>query len=76
MANNSPFNEKINNDNLRFIKWEGGSHPKILNMTDKLDLIGTNSMFARKFDCNQYPETLNMINQIISINQKYFNENR
>jgi len=49
---NSPFNEKLVNDNLRYIDWttRNGSKPVILDSTDLHTLLHSEKIFARKFE--------------------------
>lgn len=49
---NSPFAEKVINDNLRFIVWkkQHSSFPAILDHTNWADLMTSSALFARKFD--------------------------
>lgn len=46
---NSPFKNKVVNNNLRLIKWKGDAVKK-LNQTDLWEILISNSLFARKFD--------------------------
>lgn len=41
---------RIINENLRYIKWIGDSHPDVLNEYDFFDVIKTDKFFARKID--------------------------
>ena len=49
---NSPYSNKVVNDNLRFIDWESGKggYPAFLDETDFQDIINSNKLFARKID--------------------------
>lgn len=48
---NSPYREKIINDNLRYISWDNGkSSPKILTAEDLPVLKASGKFFARKFN--------------------------
>ena len=59
---NSPFKERIINNNLRYIDWsKGGAHPKILSKDDLQKLMNTDKFFARKFDVSMDPEILDLI---------------
>lgn len=61
---NSPFKDKIVNNNLRYIDWsEGGPHPKILSVHDLQPLLETDNFFARKFDIKVDAEILDLIDQ-------------
>jgi hypothetical protein len=47
----SPFSSKVQNDNLRYILFEGEKlHPKVWKMADKETLLQSSAYFARKFD--------------------------
>jgi hypothetical protein len=47
---NSVYRDKIE-DNLVYIDWsEGVANPKLLTMADYPGLIGSDKLFARKFD--------------------------
>jgi hypothetical protein len=61
---NSPFKDRVINDNLRHIDWSfGGSHPKVFAKNDLNDLVKTNKYFARKFDINIDKEILDLIDE-------------
>ena len=49
---NSPFHNKLANDNLRYIDWNSrnGSSPVILDESDFSNLISSDKLFARKFE--------------------------
>ena len=49
---NSPRKDEICNNNLRYISWtmRNGNMPAILDEQDKIDLIRSNAIFARKVD--------------------------
>lgn len=60
---NSPLNEKIINDNKRFIVWEkrNGNYPANLDLTDLENIKKTNALFARKFE---YPVSSDLLAKI------------
>lgn len=59
---NSPFKDKIVNDNLRYIDFsEGKANPKILDLDDVSKMIDSDMLFARKFDINVNEEVLDRI---------------
>jgi hypothetical protein len=61
---NSPFKDKVVNDNLRYVDWSSGDvHPKILSKDDLPDLIKADQYFARKFDITVDEEILDLIDQ-------------
>src|SRR6185312_15690759 len=51
---NSPFKDKVTNENLRFISWEykHGSIPAILDEHDYSAIKKGDHLFARKFESN------------------------
>ncbi len=61
---NSPFKDKVINDNLRHIDWScGGAHPKIFAKHDLNDLVKANKYFARKFDTHVDQDILDLIDR-------------
>jgi hypothetical protein len=61
---NSPFKDRIVNNNYRYIDWSGGGlTPKTLTVEDADKLTHTHKLFARIFDANRDPEILNVIDQ-------------
>ena len=60
----------------RYIIWKDRNdcHPNVLSPNDEDALLKTDKLFARKFDCDRYPETLNMIKRVIAESQKEFNK--
>lgn len=64
---NSPFKDKIINDNYRYIDWsEGGANPKILTVVDIDNLINTHKLFARKFDLKHDKKIFDIIDTLIN----------
>lgn len=62
---NSPLRTKIQNKDMRYIDWtKGPQYPRILDSTDKENLIQSESLFARKFHFN--PDSKNLIRELIS----------
>lgn len=53
----SPF-VNTRRDNLTYIKWERGNHPKLLGKEDYKELIKTGKLFARKFDIDALNEII------------------
>jgi hypothetical protein len=48
---NSPFRNRVEQDDLRYIDWRGkGDSPKVLTSDDFDALMGSDKLFARKFD--------------------------
>jgi hypothetical protein len=64
---NSPFREKVINNNLRYIDWSlGGANPKLLTVADLDKLARSESFFARKFDIRQDSVVLDKLDEIIA----------
>ncbi|OXA92211.1 beta-1,6-N-acetylglucosaminyltransferase [Flavobacterium hercynium] len=63
---NSPFADKVINNNLRHIDWiaRNGNNPAILDETDYVKLVESNAAFARKFE---YPKSIELLEKIKSI---------
>ncbi len=57
--------KSIVNNNKRFIRWKhvGMSHPELLQKEDLHDIMNSDSLFARKFDLEEYPEIFDMIDE-------------
>jgi len=57
---NSPFSDKVINNNLRYIKWEykNGSMPAILDEEDYEEVEKSNQLFARKIE---YPVSMKLV---------------
>ncbi|MHC4946987.1 MAG: beta-1,6-N-acetylglucosaminyltransferase [Planctomycetota bacterium] len=45
---NSPLRDRVVNDNLRFIEWDGGFNPRVLEQGDLDTILRSGSAFARK----------------------------
>lgn len=61
---NSPFKDKVVNNNLRYVDWSGGdAHPKVFIKDDLSDLVKAKKYFARKFDITVDEEILDLIDQ-------------
>ncbi|MDL2215120.1 beta-1,6-N-acetylglucosaminyltransferase [Dysgonomonas sp. OttesenSCG-928-M03] len=60
---NSPFRDKINNNNMRFIVWEerNGNFPANLDDSDYDNILGTSALFARKFE---YPVSAGLLSKV------------
>lgn len=64
---NSPFRESVVNNNLRHIEWlEGKPNPKILRASDFSTLKNSPDFFARKFDIDQDPTIIKMLDSYLS----------
>jgi hypothetical protein len=63
---NSPYRERVINNNLRYIDWsQGGPNPKFLTLQDLDKLKATDSFFARKFDIRQDSRILDQLDEVI-----------
>jgi hypothetical protein len=62
---NSPFKEKIVNNNLRYIDWtrRNGNFPAILDESDFQSLAHSDKVFARKFEFPVSEKLKQMINE-------------
>jgi Core-2/I-Branching enzyme len=66
MLLNSPYKDKVVNNNYRYIDWSaGGSRPKILSESDAEKMIKSDMLFARKFDMISSPRVLDMIDEYL-----------
>jgi hypothetical protein len=63
---NSPFKNRIVNDNLRYILWFASRHPEILCNKHFKGFMSTDKLFARKFDMTMDADVLDMIDQATS----------
>ncbi len=64
---NSPFRDKMVNDNLLFLDWSrGGANPKQLNMNDAEQLSKSDKLFARKFNMDKDSKILDYLDKITS----------
>lgn len=63
---NSPYKEKVINDNYRYIDWsENKANPKVLNEEDFPKLKESTRLFARKFDMSKNAVILDKIDEIL-----------
>jgi Core-2/I-Branching enzyme len=63
---NSPLKHLVVNNHLRFIDWsQYRAHPEILTMAHVQDLLGSDQLFARKFDQVQDGRVLDVIDEHI-----------
>lgn len=61
---NSPFREKMVNNNLRYIDWSaGGASPKTFTLADQETLLSSEKLFARKFDLEKHGDIMALIDQ-------------
>ena len=59
---NSPFKDKIKNENYRYIDWSlGGANPKVLDEQDFDALKNSNMLFARKVNETKRKKLLDLI---------------
>jgi hypothetical protein len=54
---------EIVSDDLRFLIWEGGDHPKTLTLDDLPAIVASPDLFARKVDGERNPELLAALQQ-------------
>lgn len=64
---NSIPQEKIGNDNLRYIRWpfQNAQHPKTLTENDFIDLAFTDAMFARKINMETSAKLIEKIDKLL-----------
>ena len=65
---NSPFKDKIINDDLRYRDWGddvNALHPRNLEKKDFEKIRESDKLFARKFDMTVDPDILDMIDEMI-----------
>ncbi|MEH2298256.1 MAG: beta-1,6-N-acetylglucosaminyltransferase [Nostoc sp.] len=65
---NSPFKDKVVNDNLKYIDWGdeiNAYHPLILEKKDFEKIRQSEKLFARKFDPSKDSDILDMIDKMI-----------
>lgn len=65
---NSPLRDRVSNDNLRFISWEGYQPPRILDETDFDELASGKYLFARKIDPLKSARLLQMLDKHLGYN--------
>ena len=73
LAMNSPFKERVVNDNLNLIKWDRGPHPIILNYShfNEIKEAPESKLFARKFDTTIDSDILDKIDsELLRISAK------
>ena len=69
---NSPYKDKVVNNNYRYIDWsKGGARPKLLDETDINNIAKSGMLFARKFDMGDEPEILDLIDSNLIMNGLY-----
>ncbi len=68
---NSPFKDKLVNDNMRYIDWDNinAYHPRILEKNDFEKIRQSEKLFARKFDMSKDSDILDMIDKMILLNE-------
>ena len=60
---NSPLRDTIVDDNLRYIDWERGRRPAVLEARDIDALRASPKLYARKFDVHQDESVLDLIDR-------------
>lgn len=69
---NSPWKDKVTNNNYRYIDWSGGgANPKLLGIEDAEAIKDSKMLFARKFDLLKSPEILDYIDTHLLTNGKH-----
>jgi hypothetical protein len=65
---NSPYKNRIVNDNLRYTDWteRNGSIPAYLDISDYLKIENSGAFFARKVDESISKELIELVSQKIS----------
>jgi Core-2/I-Branching enzyme len=58
MGSDFATTHEIVNDDLRFLVWEGGDHPRTLTLDDLPAILASSDLFARKVIGEQDPELL------------------
>lgn len=63
---NSPFKDKIVNENYRYIDWSSGlAHPKVLLREDHARIVNSGMLFGRKFDIEVDPAILDHLDEYL-----------
>jgi hypothetical protein len=65
---NSPFWDHVIIDALRFTDWEtGASSPRVLTCEDFDRIVASDSLYARKFDNDMYPDIMRNLRHHIAV---------
>ncbi len=67
MVMNSYYRERIVNQKLTYVDWNGVPAPKVLDESDLDALKGLSAFFARKIDLEKTPNLINVINDSFRI---------
>jgi hypothetical protein len=63
---NSFYKDELVNNDMRYIDWSaGGSHPKVLNISDLDQLKSTDDLFARKLNTKASGELIDALDKFI-----------
>ncbi len=63
---NSPFRDRVVNDDLRYTVWRGGARsPAVLGVEDMEDLRTSPALFARKFDTGVDARVLDLLDDLL-----------
>ena len=71
LSKNSPFKDKVINDNKRYIDWSNhkkglnNGNPNILEENDFEKIINSNADFARKFDMKTNSKIIDMLDNYL-----------
>lgn len=69
-----PLREQIIVEPMRKIIWNGGSHPKVLTLADREELLGAKEWFARKFDEAVDSRIMDVIDEALRSRAKQFSQ--
>lgn len=63
---NSPYKDKLINENYRYIDWSSGkAHPRLLTVDDFKAITQSGMLFARKFDLENDAEIFQLLDKYI-----------
>jgi hypothetical protein len=62
---NSPLRETVVNDNLRYLDWSRTPAPAVLGVGDLDGMLGSDKLFARKFDESVDRDVLDRLDEAI-----------
>ncbi len=62
---NSPLRDSVVNDNLRYLDWSREPAPAVLGVGDVDRMLGSDKLFARKFDETVDPDVLDRLDEVI-----------
>ena len=59
----SPLHGSVRNEQVHLVDWSGGAHPAVFTSADAGRLLGSDKLFARKFDVNVDADILDLIDR-------------